>query len=160
MENSALETDTEQASSLAGNQLVLLQQGWRLEQGERGETGPIARAHGKGTSCWPPSHSLPSALWLAEGGFHHPPASWLLRARSPIVSAYTGCFIHRAQILWLLVWLCCLITFASIYKVNLCIILGLFLPHRTAVTEVFSSAKCPWKLLHTLDKHALSIWLT
>lgn len=38
------------------------------------------------------------ALWLEKGRFHHPPASRLLRARSPAGSVHTEHFIQRTQI--------------------------------------------------------------
>lgn len=82
---------------------------------------------GKGASCWLPSCSLLPALWLAEGRFHHPPASWLLRVRSPVGSVYAQHFIHRTQILLTSGVSFHQITFRSIHQVNLCIILGLFL---------------------------------
>lgn len=104
MENSALETDTGHrqkprrslAHSPAAGSDAGMGQAWRQPH--------CQSTQGKRASCWLPSHSLPSALWLAEGRFHHPPAPWLLSARSPASSVYTDHFIHRTRILWLLVW--------------------------------------------------------
>lgn len=161
MENCALETDTGQARSLAGDQLIPLQQGQRLEQGERGETGPMARAHGKGSGLLA-AIPLPAICPLAGRGWISSPARVVTSTCTEPRRRCVRWVFHSRGIRSFDSWcdFFCLITFGSIYKANLCIILGLFLPHRTAVTEVFTSAKHPWKLLHTLDKHALRIWLS
>lgn len=151
MENSAPETDTGHgqepgkgpAHSPAAGPEAGVGQAWR-------RASPLQHA-GKGASCWLPSHSLPPALWLAEGRFHHRPApQWLLRARRPRQQCVHWPFYSQHSDP-----LTSGVTFlpGRIRKVNLCIIPGLLLPYRTAATEVLTSAKCPWKFLHTLDKH-------
>lgn len=133
---------------------ALKQQGAGAGAREGSGSFPFTRVRGwSGTSCtrerascWLPSCSLLPALWLAEGGFHHPPASWALQVRSPVGSVYTEHFIHRTQILLTSGVRFCQVTFGSIHQVNLCIILGQLLPHTTAVTEVFTSAKVPLKI--------------
>lgn len=138
MENFALETLEGWDRSLRRVWLVPLHQSRRLK-GNKLHTG-------KGASCWLPSCSLLPALWLAEGRFHHPPASCLLRVRSPVGTVYTEHFIHRTQILLNSRVSFCQVIFGSIHQVNLCIILGLLLAHKTAVTEVFTYAKGPLKI--------------